>query len=589
MQVIIRLRAGIGSIEVMRSCETGSLAEADEPLVRRAAARARDALCIALLWGGGAASLCGTAYAQVPGAGAAMRDIETPRPSLPAETAPDLTMPSVDDAAPATPESGPRVFVRAFEIEGNTALARDDLLALVADLAGQTSGFADLQRAADRITAHYRRHGYVLARAYLPRQDLDDGVVRIGVTEGRYGAVEIRNHSRVFDGALRQPLAALHPGDVVRGSGLERSLLLLDDLAGVAARGTLRPGEAPGTTDLVVDADNGPLASGSLEFDNFGDVSMGRYRVGGGVDVNSPLRLGDRFSLRGLVSNERQRYYRVAYEVPAGPLSTRVGVAYSALRYRLGGAFSYLDYSGRASFQTAYVAQPLVRGRTLNLTAQIQYENKNVHDDERALDTRYDKNVGLWTVGISGNSEDGWLGGGRNGFSAMLGIGRLRGNDPLGADPLKKSIGSFTKLNLSALRVQALGRRFELYAQVSAQLASRNLDGSEKFSLGGPYGVRAYALGTGSGDQGWQASAELRYFAAPGWQVSTFVDAGRVQVNRHPWDRTRNILDMQAVGASASWFGAKRQLTLTAAHPLGASGGYETRAPSVWIQAAQYF
>ena len=53
---------------------------------------------------------------------------------------------------------------------------------------------------------------------------------------------------------------------------------------------------------------------------------------------------------------------------------------------------------------------------------------------------------------------------------------------------LNRSAGGFGKLNLT-----------------------KNLDSSEQFSLGGPYGVRAYANGSSSGDSGWQASLELRY------------------------------------------------------------------------------
>lgn len=585
MQVVDRYRADPNGSAATQSRAAGSQAVRGGAGV---AVRARRALCVALICAG-AASRVEPAHAQVPDAGRAMRDIETPRPDLPPEAAPEMTVAPSEPAAERVPGPGPRVHVRAFAIDGNTVFGGDALQRLVADLVGGTLSFADLQQAAARITAHYRSHGFVLARAYLPKQEIDDGVVRIEIAEGRYGAVTIQNHSRVFDAALRQPLSALRPGDVARGPDLERGLLLLDDLAGVAARGTLRPGALPGTTDLVVDADSGPLVSGSLEFDNFGDAALGRYRLGGSVDVNSPLRLGDRLSLRGLVSNQRQRYYRAAYQVPVGPASTRAGVAYSSLRYRLGGAFSDLDSQGRASVQTAYVTQPLVRRRGLSVTAQVQYENKNLRDDYGVFDIRRDKNVGLWTFGVSGNGQDTWLGGGRSGFSVMFGVGRLRSNDPFEADALKKSIGSFAKLNVSAQRVQALGRRFELYAQFSAQLASRNLDESEKFSLGGPYGVRAYALGTGSGDQGWQASAELRYLVAPGWQVSTFVDAGRVQVDKHPWTRGRNMQHMQAGGVGASWFGAKRQVTLTAAWPLGAAIGSPTRAPSVWVQAAQYF
>ncbi|WP_371090926.1 ShlB/FhaC/HecB family hemolysin secretion/activation protein [Burkholderia sp. A2] len=557
--------------------------------MRRAAVGAGRAMCLSLLWGTGAAILFGHAYAQVPNAGAAMRDIETSRPDLPPEAAPDLEIAPSGSGAQTPAETGARVFVRGFEIGGNTVFDSAMLEALVSDLAGDALSFADLQRATERISAFYRARGYVLARAYLPKQEIDDGVVRIEIAEGRYGRIEIQNHSRVFDAVVRQPLAALRAGDVVHGPGLERSLLLLDDLAGVGARGTLRPGDAPGTTDLVVEARRVSPVSGALEFDNFGDTSTGRYRVGGSVDVNAPLRLGDRLSLRGLVTHERQRYYRAAYQVPVGPASTRVGVGYSSLRYRLAGGFSDLDASGRASVQTVYVAQPIVRTRHAGLTAQIQYENKNLHDKYGVFSLHNDKNVGLWTFGLSGNSQDGWLGGGRNGFSLMFGVGRLRSTDALGANELTHATGSFTKLNLNLQRVQAVGSRFQVYAQVGAQLASRNLDSSEKFSLGGPYGVRAYALGEGSGDQGWQASAELRYLAAPGWQVSTFVDAGAVQLNRHPWTRERNTQHMQSVGFGASWYGSTRQVSLTAALPLGRGGDSPNRAPSVWVQAAQYF
>ncbi|WP_175884040.1 ShlB/FhaC/HecB family hemolysin secretion/activation protein [Burkholderia sp. BCC0044] len=533
----------------------------------------------------------GLAHAQVPSAGQSIRDIEAVRPSLPAATRPDIDI-APAEPAPATEDSaGPRVAVRAFVIEGNTAIPAARLDALLADLAGRELGFGELQQAASRITAYYRQRGYVLARAYLPRQDIEDGVVRIAVVEGRYGHIELHNPSRVIDRALRQPFAALHPGDIVHGGNLERSLMLLDDMPGVEAKGTLRPGAEPGTTDLVIDAEPGPLANGSLEVDNFGDPLTGRYRATGSVDVNAPLRVGDRFSVRGLTSDTHQRYYRTAYQVPIGPAATRVGVAYSDMHYRVGGGLADLGYRGSADVRSAFVTQPLVRSRKARLDALLTYENKHLRDIYSALEIDNGKQVDLWTFGVSGNSQDDLGGGGRNGFSATIGIGRLRGNDAMGLNRVAHTHGRFTKLNVSALRLQALGARLQLYTQFSAQLASRNLDSSEKFSLGGPYGVRAYALGAGNGDQGWQSSAELRYLAAPGWQVSTFVDTGRVQLTKQPWSRERNTVQLSSVGVGASWFGTRRQISMTAAFPIGHADAVAsaTRSPSVWLQAAQYF
>lgn len=538
-------------------------------------------------------ALPGLVHAQIPQAGQSLRDVETTRPALPAPVTPDIALPPSADGEGRAPGSadGPRVPVRAFAFEGNRLADDAQLQALLADLVGRELGFGELRAAADRITAWYHARGYVLARAYLPRQDIDDGVVRIAMVEGRYGKIELHNDSRVLDGVLRQPLGALRPGDAVRGADLERALTLLDELPGVDAKGTLRAGAEPGTTDLAVTAQRARFATGSLELDNFGDPLTGRYRATGILDVNAPLRLGDQLSLRGLTSQTRQRYYRAAYQVPVGPASTRIGVAYSDMTYRLGGDFRALDYRGSANVQSAFVIQPLLRGRRARLDAQVSYENKNLHEYYGSFDTLSDKNVGLWSFGLSGNSEDDRFGGGRNAFSMTLGIGRLRGNDPLEANAFAKTHGPFAKLNLNALRLQSVGRQFQLYTQFSAQLASRNLDASEKFSLGGPYGVRAYGLGAGSGDQGWQASVELRYLAAPGWQLGAFLDTGRVQFNKQRWRDELNTLQLSGTGLSLNWYGTSRQLGVTAAWPLGAATSIQTvtRAPSVWLQAAQYF
>lgn len=533
----------------------------------------------------------GFAHAQAPSAGQSMRDIETTRPTLPAPKRPDIALPPTEAAGQPADDAGPRVSVHAFDIEGNEAFTTAQLKLPLADLIGRDLSFGELQQAAGRITAYYRTRGYVLARAYLPHQDVENGVVRIAVVEGRYGNIELHNGTRVLDRALRQPLGALQPGEIVRAGDLERSLTLLDEMPGVSAKGTLRPGAEPGTTDLVIDADRGPLANGSIELDNFGDPLTGRYRATGSLDINAPLRLGDRFSLRGLTSNMDQRYYRAAYQLPVGPASTRVGVAYSDMNYRIGGSLKVLGYRGSASVRSAFVTQPLVRSRRASANLQFTYENKQLHDNYGVFQVVGDKHVDLWSFGISGNSQDDWFGGGRNGFSATVATGRLRGNDALKMNPIAKTHGAFTKLNINALRLQALGARLQLFTQFGAQLASRNLDASEKFSLGGPYGVRAYALGAGNGDQGWQASAELRYLATPGWQVSTFVDTGRVQFNKQRWSNERNTVQLSSIGIGVGWFGSRRQVNVTAALPLGNADKVATvtRSPSVWLQAAQYF
>ncbi len=133
---------------------------------------------------------------------------------------------------------------------------------------------------------------------------------------------------------------------------------------------------------------------------------------------------------------------------------------------------------------------------------------------------------------------------------------------------------------------------------VSGQRASKNLDSSEKFSLGGANGVRAYPTGEASGDSGYLATAELRYtmsFAAvPGvLQPFVFVDSGGVTINENPFAAGANDRHLSAAGFGLTWVRANDfQVKLTLAKRLGnqASTASDTdRRTRGWVQAIKYF
>lgn len=533
--------------------------------------------------------------AQVPGVGEAIRNIESLQQTLPPSSDVELDIPKVQEPRPAPPQAqGMRLLVHEFRIEGNRDFDTPRLLALVADLQEHELSLADLRAAAQRVTAFYQEHGYVLARAFLPAQDIEHGVVRIEVLEARYDHIELQNRSRALDGVLRQPLSSLKSGGAVYDASLERSLLLLSDIPGVVVKGTLQPGAQRGTTDLIIDADSGSFATGELNADNYGSTYTGEYRLGGSINLNNPLRLGDQFSLWALTSDKQQRYYRGAYRLPIGPWSTTVGVSYSEMAYRLGKEFEVLEAHGRASIRSLFVSQPLIRSRSFDLSAQLQYDDKLLRDDMDLVNSRSQKNVELWTLGLNGSSQDSVLGGGQNLFSLSYSSGQLRFHDHLEEKRDRLSAGSggsFGRANLNLARLQRLSDRFQFYTQLNAQWASANLDGSEEFGLGGPNGVRAYVLGAGSGDQGFLASAELRYLPVPGWQFSVFADKGVTEVNKHPWTSESNTRSLSAAGAAARWVGGSHQVSLTAAWPIKNADQDDVphQDPRVWVSATQYF
>lgn len=433
-----------------------------------------------------------------------------------------------------------------------------------------------------------------MSPAYLPPQTVEAGLVQVAVLEGRLGTVRIDNASRQRDAVVAAPLARLRSGDVMRADALESGLLLLGDVEGVRARSSLQPGTEPGTSDMVVRVEDAPLVTGAAATDNFGNRYTGAYRASGSLQLHGALGLGEQINLQTVLSNEQLRNYRLGYQMPVGPWNTRVGASLSHLNYELGERFAALDAYGSAKVASLYATQPLVRARAMNLNARLQYEQKRLTDHVGATSTHESKRSNLVTLGLDGNWQDSLGGAAVNQWS----LGWLHGRLRLGSDGQRqrdvataRSAGSFQVLSASIARWQALSGPWSLHGRVNGQLANGNLDSSEKMSLGGAYGVRAYPQGEATGDHGVQGTLELRYALDEGWQLSGFVDGGWVKLQHSPWAAGRNHRSLGGAGFGVQRTGADWSLETALAWRVGSGAARSApdKSPRLWVKGQKYF
>ncbi len=507
----------------------------------------------------------------VPNAGTFIRELETePAPEVESSKL-DVELPE-QAPAPASDEGGPSVSVDRFVITGNRAFESAELLALVEGQQGQSLTLAELREQAAKITTYYREQGYFLARAYLPQQDVSEGVITIDVLEGRLGKVDLSNSSHTADFVVKRPFRSLEADAMLTADTLETPLLRLSDLPGLAVNTTLVPGEEVGTSDLKVDVTQGPWVNGTVELDNYGNESIGEYRLGGSLQVNSPLGLGDRFDIRALGSDEEQVFFRAQYQMPVGPWATNIGAAYSDMDYELGGNFEDLDATGNAQITTVFADQSLIRTRELNLNVQLQYDSKELQDEIDAFGSDSQKESELYTLTLNGDWRDQFLGGGVTQWALAYTWGELTINsylDQVIDSVTAQTAGDFERWTPSIMRLQNLGGNWSLHGQIHGQFADKNLDSSEKISLGGAYGVRAYAQGEATGDEGYIANLELRYNINSQWQVFGLADYGRVMINKTPWQGiTDDDRELSGAGLGARYNTNHWHLSATAAAPL---------------------
>lgn len=541
---------------------------------------------------------CG-ALAQAPDAGRMLDSIrERQVPGAPQPSPPATIERPADPQRTPGPDSSVRVTVTAFEFTGNNSIDSRELAAALAPLAGNELAYSQLADAAARITQLYRSRGYMVARATLPRQDIRDGRVTIAVQEGTLGDVKVERGrtTRLKEGRIQSFLSDLKPGQVIREADLERALLVLTDQPGIVVRSVLRPGKAPGTADLVVQVNENAAVQAQAGYDNAGSRYTGRNRFLVDLGLNDWFGVGEALSLRAITSFQDMTAYTLSGSVPVGGSGLRTGVTHTRVSYRLGREFIPLDASGNAEATGVNLSMPLMRGRDANLAVTLSHERKHFADRTGAAGSEITKASDLTTLGLHGDWRDSASGPALTNFSLSVSKGELERSNAADAfaDSLSaRTAGSFSKLNWQLSRVQSLPGGFTFHGSLSGQNASKNLDSSEEFFLGGYQGVRAFPQGEAAGDEGVLARLELRRrlgtvqgFAVDGM---LFYDIGRVRFDHNPWD------PLQASN-SRTLSGAGLGLTMSRSNALAVSVALAMphkgrpsltepqRGPTLWVQ-----
>jgi len=519
--------------------------------------------------------LPGLACAEVPpDAGSLLQQIEKQQhPALPPKSEPQFEPPP-----PLQSLGGATVTVTVFRFAGNTLLSEAQLTPVVAPFLNRPLDFAQLQNAAIAVATAYRKAGWVV-RVYLPEQDITGGTVGVQVVEAKFGAVEVQGNPRhVSAGQLRRVVeASQKQGAPVNADALDRALLLIGDLPGVTATGRLAQGQNQAQTDLVVTAADGPPISGTVIADNAGPRATGAGRVTADVSLNSPVGIGDRLDAV-LLGSQGSNYARLDYSVPFGSDGWRAGVNGSHLDYKvITPQFEALDAHGTSTTAGLEATYPILRSRLENLYFSFNLDDKRFDNDSAgAVTTRYA--IDSLSAGMYGNLFDALGGGGANNASITFeqGDDDLGGSPNQGADALTtRTGGSFQKLRIAASRLQVITDRLSLYAGLTGQAASKNLDSSEKIYLGGADGVRAYPENEGGGSQGLLFDLESRERLPANFNAAQFLDWGSVQVNKNnefSGAASPNTETLKGAGVSLGWlanFGLS--IKATWAHRIGSN------------------
>ena len=431
------------------------------------------------------------------------------RPDMTPRTPAEIEKPE-EKAPPPVEQRGPRVLAKKFRITGNTVIKTEKLDALVRPDEGKQLTLEQLKTVASRITEYYRDKGYLLAYAYLPPQDVREGVIEIAILEGEIGVIEVTGTERYQPEAIRWALTRVENERIVHEGLLETAINNLNDYPGLSVRASLKPGEKRGTTDIVMTAQERLGLSAGVDMDNYGSRYSGMWRFGTDVSYGSLTGLGDKFSFRGITSDDNLYYIRTNYNAPVGGYGTKVGVTYVYTESKIGEELKALNARGYLQIGSIEINQPVWRTSAFNFELFGGLDAKRTDNDVLTKSAGAD-DLRIFRLGFTGDYRDRFLGRTYFGMGAYANVPWLGGDhqdDP--GSTMTGSPGFFTKATLDLARVQSLliGGSY-IVLRGFGQMASQNLPSTEQYAVGGYYTVRGYPLAERAGDQGYSASAEL--------------------------------------------------------------------------------
>lgn len=407
----------------------------------------------------------------------------------------------VEDKTPkeaAEKQSGSaRIAIRSIVTDPSEILSDEELREITDFPEGQLQTLDDLFGIVDQINALYRSKGFITAKALLPPQKVEAGVVRIRLVEGRVGDVVVEGNDHTKDSFFIRRIS-LENGDLVRLDILKKDLVHFNAVNDVGLRATIRPGKNPGDTDLVLKAMEPRNYEVSLLSDNAGSKSVGDERIGLRLVNYSLLGYRDPVTLSGYLS-EGARTLSAGYSFPLNSLGTRLSAGYGLNQVDIkSGPFADLDVGGDSYSYNVNINHPLIfsPASTMNLFAGYQYNNSTtdfagvtisrtkIDSIPVGFDFKRLDDYGLWYC--------------RNTFT----YGSERGDE--GSD--------FLLYNLDVIRTLVHTDEIFTFIRGNGQLSSHHpLASTEQFQVGGLSSVRGYPEGFLVGDEGYFLSAEIKF------------------------------------------------------------------------------
>jgi len=349
-----------------------------------------------------------------------------------------------------------------------------------------------IEAVANKITRFYRERGFILAKAFIPKQRVREGVVSLTLLLGVLGEVSVKNND-MYNAELLQSVFADLLTKPVTNKAVEENLFIINSFPGINVDGYFEPGYQVGDTRLNINVKNEARYTANLRADNHGTEESGLYRFYADFQINNLLGIADymKVGLLQAKSPNNTTYWQLAFESNFFSPYFRAGIESSRNQFVVDQTIpSSFDLNGEVDVLGVYGKYIQKRGRTENSDYELRAETiksdvqignfSNKNDELRHVSIKYNLD---YLDDANKRLHEGNIKYTRGKFEA----GREGGQDE------NYNILSADYTLLTFLQIPFTESISRLIFRSSLQYSGTNLSAIARFSLAGPTRVRGFS------------------------------------------------------------------------------------------------
>jgi hemolysin activation/secretion protein len=402
--------------------------------------------------------------------------------------------------------------INEFRVLGTQALERTKVEAAVYPFLGPKKTLKTVEQARDALKAAYREAGYGAANVYIPEQSVDEGIVRLQVTEGRIDKVRVSGARYYSERKLLAEMSSLKPELPALQSGLSR---LANEARDREITPILKAGRDPGTVAVDLNVkDHVPLHA-SLEMNNRYTSDTTHTRLNATLSYDNLWQRDESLSFQyqtAPAAPSEVKLYALTYSGRT-PSPDWTWAAYAIRSNSDVAAVGALDVIGNGKIFGGRLIRAFDSGpgRVNSFTFGVDYKNfgqdiRLPSDVSAATPIHY----AIWSgqLAMTRLHEHFDF---SNSIALNFGVRGIVGDDDEFEFKRYGASAGFAYLRGSSDLTWRVWRGFVFDGRLNYQYSEAPLVSNEQFSLGGVDSVRGYLEAEELDDSGIAAQVELRF------------------------------------------------------------------------------